>query len=266
LRTELYKFIRGTQVWTLTSANESIDYSAETYVPAIISRGARESRAELTRSSLPVTIDIDETLAQDILSYYGDEVMFLTLFINTGGNYQTGWKGRLVSKKPKGQELQLTIESLFTTLRRSGVMARYQRTCRHALYRLGCNLNQEDFVDELLLISASGNQVTVVGAAAQGDGYYTGGMLRAPQDDSLRWVTGHTGDVLTMGRAFEVLNNSEFGYGNNYGNFYGGYTVKAYPGCDHTRPTCVNKFSNVENYGGFPWIPSLNPFSGRSII
>jgi len=266
LRTELYRFVRGAQTWTLTSANEQIVYNSETYAPAVIGRGNRESRSELSRASLSVTIDIDEALSQDVLSYYGDEVMFLTLFINTNGTYQTGWKGRLVSKSPKGQELGLSVESLFTTLRRAGVMARYQKTCRHALYRLGCNLDQEDFADELLLVSASGNQVTVVGAAASGDGFYTGGMVRAPQDDSLRWVTGHTGEVLTMARAFEALNDSEFGYGENYGNFYGGYTVKVYPGCDHTRPTCVSKFNNVVNYGGFPWIPSLNPFSGRSVI
>ena len=41
--------------------------------------------------------------------------------------------------------------------------------------------------------------------------------------------------------------------------------VTMYAGCDHTHGTCKNKFNNIVNYGGQPYIPILNPFGGSSI-
>ena len=32
-------------------------------------------------------------------------------------------------------------------------------------------------------------------------------------------------------------------------------------GCDHSTQTCASRFGNLDNYGGFPAIPSKNPFS-----
>ena len=32
-------------------------------------------------------------------------------------------------------------------------------------------------------------------------------------------------------------------------------------GCDHSTATCAGRFGNLDNYGGFPAIPSKNPFS-----
>jgi uncharacterized phage protein (TIGR02218 family) len=34
------------------------------------------------------------------------------------------------------------------------------------------------------------------------------------------------------------------------------YTV--YPGCDKRHSTCKNKFNNVLNFGGFPWVPGVD--------
>ncbi|MEW6169845.1 MAG: phage BR0599 family protein [Pseudomonadota bacterium] len=44
-----------------------------------------------------------------------------------------------------------------------------------------------------------------------------------------------------------------------------GATVVLYPGCDHTLSTCESKFGNSANFGGFPFIPTKNPFGGSPI-
>jgi hypothetical protein len=36
-------------------------------------------------------------------------------------------------------------------------------------------------------------------------------------------------------------------------------SVTVWPGCDRSFDTCVNKFGNAANYGGFPYIPLNNP-------
>ena len=45
-----------------------------------------------------------------------------------------------------------------------------------------------------------------------------------------------------------------------------GDAFEAYPGCDHTLATCAAKFGNQLNYGGFPYIPVKNPFTGDAIV
>jgi uncharacterized phage protein (TIGR02218 family) len=35
-----------------------------------------------------------------------------------------------------------------------------------------------------------------------------------------------------------------------------GDTFTVYPGCDKTQATCTSKFSNLINFGGFPYVPS----------
>lgn len=37
-----------------------------------------------------------------------------------------------------------------------------------------------------------------------------------------------------------------------------GDTFKVYPGCDRLRDTCLTKYSNVINFGGFPFIPGTD--------
>lgn len=40
-----------------------------------------------------------------------------------------------------------------------------------------------------------------------------------------------------------------------------GSGVQLTAGCDHSTSTCQSRFDNLDNYGGFPFIPTKNPFS-----
>ena len=44
-----------------------------------------------------------------------------------------------------------------------------------------------------------------------------------------------------------------------------GDAIYLYPGCDRTLNTCHAKFGNSANFGGFPFIPTKNPFGGSPI-
>ena len=35
-------------------------------------------------------------------------------------------------------------------------------------------------------------------------------------------------------------------------------TFAAFPGCNKLFKTCVEKFKNSQNFGGFPWMPTVN--------
>ena len=104
-------------------------------------------------------------------------------------------------------------------------------------------------------------------AAGYPAGFFTSGMIEAP-DGTLRFITGHSGSTLTLIRPLESLNSffAKNGYGEGYGYGYGGLVIRIYPGCDRTKETCQSKFNNLNNYGGFPFIPLKNPFGGSSIV
>jgi hypothetical protein len=40
-----------------------------------------------------------------------------------------------------------------------------------------------------------------------------------------------------------------------------GDIVEVYAGCARDLDTCLNKFNNTINFGGFPYIPLNNPFT-----
>lgn len=270
---ELYRFVEGSNVWTLTSSDSPEIYDAgqgeEIYQPSTIGRNEVESKNELSRANLEVSLDIDNAMARRWMRQIIDDVVSLTVFGYEEGDVSVIWKGRLVSVKPDISQIVLIFESIFTSLRRSGLRKKYQRACPHVLYGRGCFLNKDDWAvfSAMPAISADGTTVAVPQAAAFQDGYFSAGMLQAP-DGTFRFITGHQGGTVKLIRPIDSLNEAfaNSGYGFNCGNYYGGISVNIYPGCDRSKETCKNKFANLLNYGGFAFIPLKNPFGGSSIV
>lgn len=259
---ELYRFVMGERIWTMTSSDLRQTYNAgsgvEVYVPVAMGRSEVENKNSLARANLDIRIPLDHELSVFAMTSLYDEGVSLTLFEKDGADVSVQWKGRLVSKKPDEVHCTLVFESVFTSLRRSGLRARMQKSCRHALYFRGCNLNMEDFEIASTLTSIDGSICVVPAAAGQPDGYFLGGVLAAA-DGTLAYIVNHSGDELTLQRVPYSLRQQFQLEG-------AGSAVSIYPGCDHTRPTCNSKFANGLNYGGFDWIPSKNPMGGSSIV
>lgn len=256
---ELFRFVEGASVETQTSGDAEVTYNAEVYTPRPIGRTQAQSKNELSRANIDISMGIDNPLAQKHLASPIDSVVTLTIFQQNEMGTNVFWKGRLSSVKAANKSITLTFESIFTSLRRPGLRARYQKTCRHALYARGCNVNPEDHAVMGMLSNVQGQQVTVPGLDAFPPGRFRGGMIRAP-DGVVRFVTDHVGNVLTLSRPFQTLQNL-FDI-----NGPGVVEVKVYPGCRHNMDDCVTIFDNLPNYGGFPWIPQKNPMGGSSII
>ena len=265
----LYKFVQGTQQWCYTNAPFQVSFAGDTYSPSAVGHSEVKQSNELSKDSITLTFPLDDEFAGQFLGYAPDLVTSVTLLRGHvgDGEFIAYWKGRVASSKASGAQVRLECESIFTSLRRPGLRARYQRTCRHALYARGCTLDPEAFAVPGRLTAMSSVSIVVPEAASYANGYFTGGMVRAP-DGSLRLVSNHVGASLTLSRPASTLARdfAASGYGYNYGNFYGGLAVTLYPGCDRMRATCRDKFNNLPNYGGFPFIPVKTPFGGSSIV
>ena len=255
--------------WTLTSADTDEAYNGEIYTSTAIGRDESEQKNELSKANLTVTVSLDNPMGRRWLKTSVDAIVGLTLFrkdIDTG-NVVVGWKGRLASVKPNEKSIQLIFESVFTSLRRPGLRARYQRSCPHVLYGNGCNAAKEDFAVSGQVSNVSGTTVVMPVAATFPNGWFTAGMIEAP-DGTMRFITAHSGDTLTLIRPLDSLSEAfaKQGYGQGYGYGYGGLVARIFPGCDRTTATCSAKFNNLNNFGGFPFIPTKNPFGGSSIV
>lgn len=258
-------------VWTYTNAPYAITYNNETYLPAAVSHSEVESKQDVAKANLDVTFDLYNEAARRWLKDSIETVVSLTLWeqqdADDGGETNVVWKGRLSGLKPSGVEIVLSFDSVYTSLQRPGLGARYQRMCRHLLYGRGCKVAKSNFAVAGVPTAVSGVTVTVPEAAAFPAGYFAMGMIELV-DGTSRLIVGHAGSQLTLMRPMEALTRlfTDQGYGKSYGEVYGGLTCTLYPGCPRDRSTCNDRFNNLPNYGGFDWIPTKNPFGGTSII
>ena len=258
MRVELYRIAIGSTVYTLTSASEDQTHSGEVYDAIPMGRGGTQQRADLTKASMDVNIPLDHPLAILLMGSWLEQIATLTIFRKKASGTTVFWKGRLTGTMPGDASLKMAFESIFTSMRRPGCRGRYQKTCRHALYGRGCYVDPEEFSVAGTLTAINGRVLTVTEAGLQADGYFSGGMIKAP-DGSLTYIAEHDGTALTLNRLSASLAKAFAATGS-------ATAVEIYPGCNHSYAECDLKFDNGLNYGGFDFIPTKNPMGGSSIV
>jgi uncharacterized phage protein (TIGR02218 family) len=251
----LFLFVyEGTEYRFTDIAN---DYTAlgETWVSSGLRSGQISQSNDFIKDTVSIAFPRDDTFAELFLSDVQDSQTSVTIHRGYAGDpdqeFIAWWKGRVATSKAGGSTITIDCEPIFTSLRRPGLRRRYQRSCPYALYGRGCNADPESFAVEDDITAEDGLTFTIPAAALQTDGFYTGGMLRAP-DTVLRFIVNHVGDLITISKPHVGLVVSA--------------TIKIYPGCDRSTVTCLNTFDNLDNFGGFPFIPTKNPFGGSSIV
>ena len=271
----LYQFVEGDQVWRFTSradawTSPTTDGETLTWDPAAVAHGDVVQTSEIERGRLELTWPLSHPFARRFLAPMGTTPVTLTIFRGheqVPGETVAHWKGRVVGAEVEGQRILLQAESLFSTLRRAGVRAKYQRLCRHAHYGRGCALDIAAFwqTGTVTAVAGRGATLTIPEAADHPDGWFRGGVLRFGAQ--FGFLTDHTGASLTLSRPMPDLatalatpdTDPETGDPLPV-------LVDLAPGCDLRAATCAQKFDNLANFGGFPEIPGRNPLGGGSIV
>lgn len=269
----LYQFVEGSELWRFTGrATDWIstggDGSQITWQAAAVAHGDVVQTSDLERGRLELTWPLSHPFARRFLAPLGDDPVTLTILRGHEqvlGETVAHWKGRIVGAEVEEARIVLQAESIFSTLRRSGMRAKYQRLCRHALYARGCGLDLALYWQTGTAAAVAGTAVTIPEAAAYAEGWFRGGVLRF--GSVLGFVTDQDGPVLTLARPIPQLAaalaapalDPETGAPLPV-------PVDLAPGCDLRAATCAAKFGNLVNFGGFPAIPGRNPFGGGSIV
>jgi uncharacterized phage protein (TIGR02218 family) len=253
---ELYEFNRGVDYWRYTSGDEDVTYGAQTYARTPIDRSALDETSELNRTNLEITLQRDNPVSDLFRLYPPGDVVTVTIRRKHRDDAEAVviWVGRVLNCEWRGGEAVLHSEPVYTSIRRNGLRRFYQRQCPHVLYGASCGVTQALYKAPGTVSAISGNTLQVSAAGSFADGYFAGGYvawLSSAGVSDNRLVTDHAGVTLTLAAAIAGLSVGD--------------PVDLYPGCDHTLSTCQAKFANHANYGGWPYIPTKNPFNLQTL-
>lgn len=162
--------------------------------------------------------------------------------------YWTG-QARTVRFTKDGREATVVFQQITLTGRRQTPRFVFSSMCNHILYDSRCKIDKDDpaFRKDLPVAGQNGTVYTLTGAGAFGADFFLSGFLEFNGD--FRQVVAQSGDDLTVALPF-----SESPVGE---------VIPARAGCRlRVAEDCDTKFSNVDNFGGFPFVPAKNPFEG----
>lgn len=253
---ELYEFAQGITRWSYSSGVGEFEFTGLIYRGTSIVRDRIKQSGDVFKDGIKITLPRDNQLAARLLTYESENVTTLTIRrvhqMDSDLGAVTLWKGRVVGSKANGNTIELTCESVYTSMKRQGLRATFELNCRHRHYGPGCNVNREAYkVSTVVNTVSSPTKLIISDVAGNPNGHFTGGVVEFANGAS-RFIVSHFGDTIELSYSI--------------GFAAGGMAVNVYPGCDRTTATCRDKFDNLINHGGFPFIPIRNPFNGSSIV
>lgn len=254
---ELYEFVRGSNRYLYTSNQKDVLFNSSIYTAIPLERNQLESSGELGRAGLTITAPRDLSFVTEYLISPPSEVTLVTIKRKHRGAADIDatiiWMGRLLNLNWEDSTVKLECEPVFTSIRRLGLRKQFSRSCSHALYGAKCGVNNTAFKATGAVLTITGNVVTVGVAGAKPDNYYSGGYAEYLYKGRIekKMILRQMGTSVTLGAVPAGL--------------VGGGDITLYAGCDHTLATCNSKYNNKLNYGGFPWIPTKNPFANLAL-
>lgn len=256
---EVYRLTYGSTTFRWTSNQVAVTVGLETFEPLAIERGAivynRERQLQPVEIRLPGEIDFPRFYL-NVAPGRTATLSILRLQRNESPAFDTQvllFKGTISSVvyEDDGQTAKLVARSIEFEKAQSVPRYTFQGVCNHFLYDSFCKVVASAF-DLLGTPTAGGTTavLTIPEAAGLPDGYFNGGYI-TPTSGAIfdfRMILDHTGDQITILLPFADEVNGE--------------PVQLFAGCDHVLTgDCATKFDNVENFGGFHFVPNKNIFS-----
>lgn len=146
-----------------------------------------------------------------------------------------------------GSYVKLSIKSLTELLNTNFPANVYQASCQYALYSEGCKVRRDAHY-ETSIIRAGSTKKELNVQLTRPAGYYQNGIVlfQSGQNNNIKksvkfYENGKI--VLSTPLQYQPQVNDRF-------------TI--YAGCDKTISTCKNKFYNLDNFSGTPFIPAAD--------
>jgi hypothetical protein len=265
----LFDFFVGTAHWRYTSSDAALTFASNEYTPLAISAGSVNQGNEIRKKTLAVKVPLNADVVSVLQNFppSGDFMLTITMIHATDPDLQgfVVFVGRVMSQSQAGATITMSCEPAYTGVKAVGLRRRFQLNCAHVLYAPGsCTLNPGDFGIASAITSIANTALTIsgIGTALPTGQQWPGGYIEWDSGKGYlerRSIDSIAGDVLTIA------------YGSP--DLVAGLALTVYPGCDHTTRNCIAMnppggdpaVGNVLNYGGQPYIPTVNPLTGNPI-
>jgi hypothetical protein len=273
---ELYMFSQrgGANIITYTSADTEITYDGRLYIPVSIKRSSPKLSQKASSGSLTITMPRSDPFVQRYLQGQPplpDTVQIFRAHTTDGidPEFITFFDGDVAIVKFKEDKAECTLTTLSSRLTSSIPKRTYSWACNHILYDAQCQVGRETYrtdaivtdIDDGGLAAAIADHPDWSGPSLSArvalDGTFFGGGMAIWQDPrgvQSRTILGHdtVNNILFFQVAFDTLAPTT--------------RLQLYAGCLHSPQGCVERFNNIEHYGGFPFVPSTNPFAEGLLI
>lgn len=250
---ECYEFIAQHKTWRYTSYHSQVTVAGEVYDPLPITRTAIEITSIIDS---PATMDFNLPSDHEICRQFcyiisPKQMVVIVRRVHEGDDFSTDfkveWTGRYAGGASSGKWGTLKTASILAT-ELNGFLSSvyYQKTCNHVLYDERCKAVRADFT-ETAIITKIQNQIITVDDMVYTDDDLIGGVMTNTRTSEVQGIISNDVNIMRIGYPFFDL--------------LVGDTVELTLGCDHQRlGHCKTRFNNVDNYGGFDFVPEINPF------
>lgn len=241
-----------------TDSDVEITFENITYVPLAIGTADMEASGTLDRKAL----ELDVTPNAEIVRMYAENPPSNKVGLTIRQGHHTdpdeewlvAWMGVIKNVNWQPPLAKIIAEPIDTMLARPGLRRFYMYGCPHVLYSEGagrCNASKETHRRTVTPTAIGGNYVDLPpgwNLTTDAD-KYVGGYLEWTEPNGNRQIR----TILdTSGSPNRLL------IGNTR-TLSAGTVLTIYAGCNRTREDCAALHSNIVNFGGQPWIPTVNP-------
>lgn len=253
---ECYKFMGTFRVYRYTSAEVEQTVNGETYDPAPIKRSTVRAGTQSDDSlsldiSLPFNVDVVRDYA------YAESPPSLTVEVyrvHRGSDHATEWalywKGKATAFSVDGRVAKVRVPSIFSRALQGDLPNAYwQAPCNHVLYDSRCKILRGAHTISTVVLGGIGTTAFNVASDGGVANALKAGEAIVGRTGERRLIMANLAGTITINYPFVDLREGD--------------DIDLVDGCDHSFTTCKAKFANEINFGGHPYIPADNPFSGE---
>lgn len=253
---EFFKFVSAYGEYRYTTDSQPGTCDGEIYLPVKggIDRSMIEVTADLTANiTVNFTMPANLELARKYCFRQSPDILRVEVRrAHRGDDWNTEfsveWIGYGLSTSVSGDEATIETGSVLQA-KMSGNVASiyYQRSCNHVLFDERCKVDRAAWTVTATVVEVQSQLITVDNDQAGDDELIAGEFVNTRTGEK-RGIYANTNNVVSV--TYPLV------------DLLPGDTVELTFGCDHLRlGHCKFRFDNVVNYGGFDFIPLLNPFT-----
>lgn len=255
---EFYLFTRGTDTWALTTSSVQVTVGGQAYTPAAIKRGALRSDDEIKGTTLEINLPRTHAFAIQMFADPDSLPVRCVLRQKHGDDSEAviKFRGNFISFAWNAGQAQMLFSSIENEMQRELPRVSIQRQCPWMLYDSNCGVlvashTHTALVQDIGLFNGKEVLITVdtidggANEAMIGPGETTFQLGVLVKGQARRWIERQAEGLLKLMTPLDGLEVGD--------------AIQLIKGCNRLTDQCEDRFDNLENFGGFPNLPTQNP-------